>query len=396
MKRYSLPELFTSLIALFFIIPCPADAAEKTVYIGLDAEFGHATSTSDDAIKRGILIAIDEINRSGGVLGGRKLALVERDNRSVPARAVQNVKDLAAIPDLVAVFCGKFTPAVLETVPVVHQVGIPLLDPWAAGDKIIDNGYTPNYAFRLSLRDSWAVPVMIKHARKKGASRIGLLTPITSWGRGNHEAVLKYVANNPQIELTSVQWYNWGDDSLMDKYQAIRKSGAQAVILIANEREGSILVKEMAALPEKERMPVISHWGVSGGDFTALTGPAIGKVDFSVVQTYSFLDAKGEKVSNVLSAAKRLFNIKDIKDIKSPVGTAHAYDLTHMLALAINKAGSTDRKAVRDALEKITGYSGLIKYYEQPFTEQRHEALTPEDVFMARFRRDGAIERIRD
>jgi branched-chain amino acid transport system substrate-binding protein len=399
MKRFfgiALP-LFFALIGLTVLSPSDAAAADDIIYIGLDAEFGHATSTSDDAIRRGILIAIDEINRAGGALNGKKLELIEKDNRSVPARAIQNTKDIAAVKNLAAVFCGKFTPVVLETMPVIHQLGLPLLDPWAAHDKIIDNGYSPNYAFRLGLRDSWAISAMMRHAEKKGIKKVGMLTPVTSWGRGNHEAAQKYAAANPQITITNVQWYSWGEKTLIDKYNEIKKSGAGAIILIANEGEGSLLVREVAALPEKERLPIISHWGISGGDFPALTGPALQKIDFSVVQTYSFFDApESEKVKKILAIAKRLFNIKELKDVKSPVGLAHAYDLTHILAKAINIAGSADRKAVRDALEQVKDHDGLIKFYKQPFTGSRHEALTPDDVFMAGFRADGAIIRIHD
>ncbi len=42
-----------------------------------------------------------------------------------------------------------------------------------------------------------------------------------------------------------------------------------------------------------------------------------------------------------MAEAQRLFGLKDPADIKSPMGFAHAYDLMHILALAINKAGST-------------------------------------------------------
>ena len=57
-------------------------------------------------------------------------------------------------------------------------------------------------------------------------------------------------------------------------------------------------------------------------------------------------------------------------------------------------AGSTDRTAIRMALEQLGPYQGLIKEYRQPFTATRHEALVPEDVFMARYADDGAIVRI--
>lgn len=383
------------LLLLCLWLPFFAHAEEKpAVLVGLDAEFGYATSTSADAVKRGILIAIDEINRSGGVLGGRPLKLVERDNRSVPARAVVNVKELAAMPDMTAVFCGKFSPVVLELLPTLHERKMILLDPWAAADGIVDNGYQPNYVFRLSLRDSWAAPVMLKHARDKGLTRVGLLMPNTSWGRSTLKAVETYLAAHPEMKAVATHWYNWGDKSLLEKYAALTRAGAQAIIVAINETEGAILVKEVASLPKAERVPLISHWGVTGGDLPKMTGAALREVDFSVVQTYSFIGAKRQKARQVGEAATRLFGIPDARHISSPVGMAHAYDLTHILALAIQRAGTTERAALRNALEEVKNYSGLVKDYKQPFSATRHEALLPEDVFMARYDEDGAIVRI--
>lgn len=385
-------------IALLFfcaLLPFAVQAEEKPpVLVGLDAEFGHLTSTSDDAIKRGILIAIDEINRGGGVLGGRPLKLMERDNRSVPARAIVNIKELAAMPDMAAVFCGKFSPVVLELLPTLHERKMILLDPWAAADGIVDNGYQPNYVFRLSLRDSWAAPVMLRHAKAKGASQVGLLMPNTAWGRSTLKAAENYLAARPDMKSVGTHWFNWGDKTLVDKYLSLLKLGAQAIIVATNEGEGAILVKEVAALPRQERVPIISHWGVSGGDLPKMTGSALHEVDFSVVQTYSFIGAKRVKAQQVVEAANRLFGIADARGIQSPVGMAHAYDLMHILAKAIDKAGTTDRAAVRNALEEVKNYGGLIKDYKQPFTAARHEALGPEEVFMARYNEDGALVRI--
>ena len=122
------------------------------IYIGLDAEFDFKGSTSAEAIENGILIAIDEINQNGGLLGGRSLALLERSNHSLPVRSLANIRELASIPDVVALFCGRFSPTVLDSLATIHELKIPMLDPWAAADAITDNNYQPNYVFRLSLR----------------------------------------------------------------------------------------------------------------------------------------------------------------------------------------------------------------------------------------------------
>lgn len=94
-------------------------AEKKPVYVGLDAELDYAGSTSAQAIRMGMLIAMEEVNQAGGVLGGRPLQQIERDNKSLPARSLTNLKELAAQPDLVAVFSGRYSPAVLDTIPLI-------------------------------------------------------------------------------------------------------------------------------------------------------------------------------------------------------------------------------------------------------------------------------------
>ena len=381
------------IVVLLVAATARSDAGK--IYIGLNAEAGHVTSTSDDAIRQGIQLAIDEINRAGGVLRGRRLELLVRDNRAVAARAAAYYKELAGKKDVVAVFCGKFSSGVIESLPLIHKQELVLLDPWAANDKVVENGFAPNYAFRLSLKDSWAVPAMMSYTRKSAVSKVGLLLVNTSWGRNNHEVVKRYLAANPGISVVDTQWFNYGDNSLMPQYRSIRKAGAKAVFYIGIEPEGAVLVREVAALPAGERLPIISHWSVTGGDFPAMTGKALDKVDLVFVQTFDLHHDDGKRARQLLAAANRLFGLKSFSEVKSPCGLAHAYDLTRILAMAIEKAGTIDRRRVRNALEHLDRYDGLIRVYNPPFTPNRHEGLSPENVFMARYGKDGTIRAIR-
>lgn len=388
----------TATLWILFICAGPATAQDsKPVLIGLDGEFGHVSSTSAEAIRQGIQIAIDEVNRTGGVLHGRPLKLVEKANSSLPARSFNNIKEFAALPDLVAVFCGRFTPTVLETLPLIHSLGIPLLDPWAAGDGIVDNNYHPNFVFRLSLKDFWAVNVMMAYLERRKFKRVGLLMLNTSWGRSTKKAVEDYVARKPGVTIAATQWINWDDkdDSMLAKVQRLRAAGADAIVLTGNAEEGATLAKVMLTLPKGDRLAVASHWGVTGGKLPELVGKDFYALDFSVVQTYTFIGQKSLAAARVISAQNTMAGGTSARSIASPVGVAHAYDLTHILALAINRAGSTDRRAIRDALEKLPAYEGLIKTYAPPFTASRHEALNERDVFMSRYSPlDGALERL--
>jgi branched-chain amino acid transport system substrate-binding protein len=73
------------------------------------------------------------------------------------------------------------------------------------------------------------------------------------------------------------------------------------------------------------------------------------------------------------------------------VGVAHAYDLTHLVARAVNKAGSTDKVKVRDALETLGSYDGLVRRLGVPFTRTRHDALSSDVLFFARYAMDGQL-----
>jgi branched-chain amino acid transport system substrate-binding protein len=371
-------------------------AAPQPVLLGIDGEFGLANSTSAQAVELGMRTAIAEINAAGGVLGGRPLELVIKDHRSIPARGIRNIQEFARMPGLVAVFGGRFSPVVIEELPALKATNTLFMAPWSSADGIVDNGMRPNYVYRLSLRDSLAMPRLLQAAHRRHLDSIGLLLTNTSWGRSNAEAAERALASNPGMKIAGTSWYNWRDASLVGKYQQLRAAGAQAIILVANDDEAAMLVREVAALPKAERLPILSHWGVTGGEFAQQAGPALQQVDFSVIQTFSFWNADQAQVQRFLASAAGVSKVRRIEDIKGPVGAAHAYDLTHILALAITQAGSADRRLVRDALEKLPAYRGLIKHYAPPFTATRHEALGPGELLLARYRADGVLVPARD
>jgi len=72
-------------------------------------------------------------------------------------------------------------------------------------------------------------------------------------------------------------------------------------------------VQAEVSLPVSQRLPIISHWGVTAVDFIQMTGSMLQDVDFSVVQTYSFIGRQDTAALRVLAEAKRLFNVADAR-----------------------------------------------------------------------------------
>ena len=122
-----------------------------------------------------------------------------------------------------------------------------------------------------------------------------------------------------------------------------------------------------------------------------MVGPALKEVDFTVIQTFSFYQADKTVLSQFMKYLAQVSPIRHIDEIRAPVGVAHAYDMAHILARAINLARSTDRTKIRAALENVREYRGLIRLYKPPFTASRHEALGADELLMTRYRKDGVL-----
>lgn len=327
-------------------------------------------------------MALDEINQAGGVLG-KRLRVMARDNSMVSARGKQNIQYFSKIPQLVAVFAGISSPVALAELELVHQHKILFLDPWAAATGIVENGYEPNYVFRVSVRDADAAGFLVPKALEV-SDKIGLLLPNNGWGRSNHKGMLAALEKNGK-EPVAIQWFDWGESRYQQKLQTLRERGAEVLIFVGNTVEGAKMVKQIHEM--SLNLPIISHWGITGGDFVGNAGKGLEEVDLRVLQTFSFINNEEKRVKRFVKRYQQRYFASSAEGIVAPTGTAHAYDLTHMLARAIVMAGSADMSKIRVAMEKLGRYRGLVRNYNPPFSKKDHDALDASDFFLARYQR---------
>ena len=378
MHRFSV--VIASLLSVVLAATGPALAQSKEpVKIGLSAAVSGGSAASGEAIKRGLQIAIDEINAKGGVLGGRKLELVVRDDEGNPQKGVTIARELVEREKVVAVFGGLHTTVALAQVPVWHELKTPYMGAWAAGTNITRNGQAPNYVFRVSANDDYVDRFLSRYAMETmKKSKPGLLLENTPWGQSNETGLTKWFGEKG-IKAVGVERFNWGDPDMSPQLLRLKNAGADHIVLVANAPEGAQVLRSKAKLGWDTAM--ISHWGISGGRFAELTGDLSEGVTF--LQTYTFFGKQNERGQYVLKMLREKHGIKEPGDVIAPVGTANAYDGLHLVALAIEQAGATDGSKVRDALESLKSeYKGLIKSYKRPFTAEQHDALTDEDYVM--------------
>lgn len=366
------------LVLALILSSCGNPVAQNPIKIGLIAPFSGPLAASGEAIQRGILLAIDEVNQAGGVLG-RPLELVTRDVQNDPEAGVVALRELVEQEQIVAVFGSIFSPVMLGQLDAIHKLKIPLINPWGSVTEITKNGRSPNYAFRVSVSDEQADEFLVRYALEvKNVRQPGIIADTSAWGNSNVAGLIESLARRGQTP-SAVERFDQGDTNMTSKLQQLHQAGADGVLMIANAAEGAAIVRSMATLGWE--VPVISHWGVSGGNFVKLAG-ADNAERVVTLQTYSFFGPQSPRGEALQKAYHQRFGTRRTEEILAPVGVVHGYDGLHLLARAIQQAGSTAGPQVRDALEHLEPYDGLLKQYNPPFTPTNHDALLAEDYLM--------------
>jgi len=370
---------------LLFILAAAAAlpaAAQEPVKIGLVTALSGQSARAGEALTRGLQVAIDEINAKGGVLKGRKLELLRRDDESIPAKGVIAARELYFKEKVAVLFGGLDSPVALAIVPIANENKLPFMDPWAAGTPITQNGAKDNYVFRVSAVDEIVDKAMLQYSQKTfNAKNCGMILVNNPWGESNEKGLRAALAEKG-AKAAGIEKFEANDVDVVPQLSRLKAAGADCLFLVGNVGPSSQVVKSL------DRMgwmpPIVSHWGPAGGRFTELAGPSAKNVHF--VQTYSFFGNQSAVGAKVLKALMSKYpDIKGPGDVTPAVGVANAYDAMMLTAMAINQAGSTGGKAIRDGYYKIDRYDGLIKSYTKPFTPQQHDALNEHDYVWAQF-----------
>jgi branched-chain amino acid transport system substrate-binding protein len=373
--------------AALSLVMAPVARADDTVKFGLVAAMSGQSAKSGEAIVRGLSVAIDEINAKGGVLG-KKVELVVRDDESNPAKGLVAARELAQREHAAVIFGGLDTPVSMAIVPFANQAKVPFVGVWAAGTAITQNGASENYVFRVSAVDVLVDVALVNHAEKAyGAKKPGMILINNSWGESNEKG-LKAALDAQKIPNAGVEKFETADVDVVPQLTRLKDAGADALFLVANVAPSSQVVKSLDRMGWN--VPIISHWGPSGGRFTELAGSSAEKVHF--IQTFSFSGNSSPKTQTVLNALKAKYpEIKGLADVTPAVGIANAYDAAHLTALAIAKAGSTEGPKVREGFYAIDAYDGLIKAYNKPFSPQNQDALSANDYIFTYFKGDEIL-----
>ncbi len=339
--RWLLFPVLSTLLVCFLLYGGTARADDDVIKLGSIFSKSGEAATNNFQLLQAVRFTVDEINNSGGVLG-KKLQLIEYDNASNPVKsklvARQAVKD-----GVVAVIGASWSDHSLAMAPVFQKAGIPMITPSSTNPKITLIG---DYIFRACFSDSFQGAVMAKFAvdefKAKTAALIVNVGSTYSMGlaKSFSESFTK-LGGSVLMEGT----YKEGEkdfSAILNKIKSLHPD----VLFMPGYDECGHMVKQAQDLGLEAVFLGGDGWGIQ--QFLANGGQELKKGYYSshwsreidAPETRSFVERYGSNYT---------------LDETSALG----YDSVMLLVDAIKRAGSADRKAVRDALASTRDYTGI-------------------------------------
>lgn len=303
-------------------------------------------------IRAGIMLALEEINAAGGVLDGRRLALVEADDQTNPQVGVQVATRLVqadAVPVIIGPMASGITIAVANAVTI--PAGVPIISPSATAPAIsalADN----DTVYRTAVPDGLQGAVLGRVTRARGIERAAVMAINNDYGRGLAEAfAASFQAAGGTV--TARQNFEENRPSYRAELQTLAGRGnPQALVLIAYPASGGTTILRNA---------------IENGFFNrfVLTD---GMRDQAVVQAVGAQALRGAFGTAPGTAAapaqRRRYEeaFRRANPAMDPAGAfvAQSYDATFVAALAIQKAGRAEKAAIAAALRGVSAPPGEV------------------------------------
>lgn len=348
--------------------------------VGLNADLSLASSQTGLAIKRGMEMAVGEINQGGGLLG-KPVRILAMDHSGIAARARQNVKRFSAIPNLLAVVGGQQSPVSLALLDLIHEQKIVYLMPWASASEIVENNYQPNYVFRVAAQDDIAGQILLKKGLEL-SPHIGFLLENTAWGESARKGLTASLAARGE-KPCAVESFDKEQDTMLPQLQRLLQAGAGVIILAAENEEVSTVVRDLMRLSGRASLFLL------GGNISAELEKSMAlndkPIDVRYVQTLSAAASKGRKKKEFIAHYQNRYHVKVSKHDAMIDPAAQAYDLLCLLFRGVKNSGDPAPDSIVRALEQIPSHEGVLKLYSPPFSKERHDALSEEDLGVAIF-----------
>lgn len=345
-----------AVMALSLAVGCSSGAGQgnkstgDTIKIGLNYELSGTVAAYGQSSRDGILMAFDEINAKGGVLG-KKIEPIVMDNSSKADEATSVTTKLVNQEKVVAVLGPATSGAFKATIPPATKRKVPIISSSATADDVtVDKNGVKEYVFRTCFNDSFQGTAMANFASRSlnAKKAVVLIDNSNDYSKGLAKSFKETFAANGGTIVGEEAFVSTEKDfnAVLTK---IKGMDFDVIYLPAYYEAVGLIIKQARDLGIDK--PFLGGDGYDSPDLVKIAGEsALNNVFFS--NHYS-----SEDTDPAVVQFKKAFKAK----YNAEPNAFHAlgYDLGYFIADAIERAGEADSIKIKEALEQTKDFPAI-------------------------------------
>lgn len=348
----------------------------ETIKIGSLHPLSGAAAADGQQMDNGAKLAVEAVNKAGGIksLDGGKLELLSADTQGKPEVGQSEAQRL--VQEGAVSLLGTYQSAVSQNVAAVAERNkIPFVIDVSSADAILQQGYT--YTFRLqpssTVLGTRGADYLAKVSEAAGAKaqEVAVFHEQGPFGSAVKDAFAKQ-AQSLGMQMGPVISYDAANVSdFTTQVTQVKAAGADVLMVAGYYRDGVLVANAVQTV--KPGLDAV--YGVANGAFDLPQFPAeVGAAAEGYFDANYHSDSTNPKMQELAKLFKETYN----DQIRT--GAVLAYDAVRVIADALERAGDTDRAAVRDAiaktdLEPLVAAAGPIRFTPQGENENASPIL---------------------
>ena len=339
---------------------------------------GRAAFLGED-MKRGMEIAIEEINKSGRGIMGRPIKWFFYDAESQSVKGVNATKRLISQDGVSMILGGgSMSGIALALVPMTERAKRVFIST-EGSMQIVNPVAKRQYTFKSTADDDQAVARALDYLKTKNVTKVALLHSTTGFGQS---ALVQMKKVAPKYGMQVVyESFGPADTDVTSQLTRIKGSGAQAIIIWTVTPTGVVALKQVQQLG-MQKLHLIHSYGFVSQRYMKLAGDAaknllLISVKFPVGKDLPNSDTAKAKILALAAAYRKKYGREPNQFV------AQTYDAIWLAKVAIEKAKSTDPAKIRAAMTAISGYQGASGQFN--FSKTRHSGLSKSDLVLVKW-----------
>jgi branched-chain amino acid transport system substrate-binding protein len=324
----------------------------KTIKVGVNLELSGGVASYGESLENGIDIAVDEINKAGGVKG-KKLEIVKVDNKSEAAEATNGAIKLTSQDKVTAIIGAATSGDTVAQAQIANDTKTILLTPSGTSPNVTvgDDGKLNEYVFRTSYIDPFQGIVAGNFAAKElNVKNAAIFADSASDYAKGLAASFKETFEKAGGKVVVEEAYVAKDTDFRATLTRIKAKNPEFIFIPGYYEEVGLIVKQA-----RELGITVPLMGADGWDSPKLVELAgADALNNTFITNHYTSEDPDKNIQKFVTTYKEKF-----KGESPNAFNALGYDTVYLLADAIERAGGTDTTKIKEALENTKDFSRI-------------------------------------